>query len=184
MSAFVTADLHLGHSKSLGFLRPNGERLRPFDSVEEMDEYMVDNWNRVVDNKSTVYLLGDAVIPRKSLLTLERLKGRKILIRGNHEILNVKEYCKYFEDVRGAFYHPCDSTLPGGVIMTHIPVHPSCLSGPCLANIHGHIHSHLIQGADGLPDLKYFNACVEHHDFTPVPFDTVKEYFKNNRYNE
>ena len=184
MSAFVIADTHFGHAKSLTFFKPDGERLRPFDSVEEMDEYMVDNWNQVVKKCDTVYHLGDVVIPRKSLSTLERLNGRKILIRGNHDLGPLKDFSKHFEDVRGAFFHPGDSTMRGGVVMTHVPVHPSCLSGHYLGNIHGHTHSNLIQGSDGLPDPKYFNACVEHHDFTPVSFDMIKEYFKNNRYNE
>jgi hypothetical protein len=38
MSAFVTADSHFGHAKSLSFIQPDGSSLRPFDSVEEMDE--------------------------------------------------------------------------------------------------------------------------------------------------
>ena len=66
MTAFVIADTHWGHTKSLTFFTRDGERLRPFDSVEEMDELMVENWNKVVNNTDTVYHLGDVVIPRSS----------------------------------------------------------------------------------------------------------------------
>lgn len=178
MSAFITADTHFGHSKSLTFIQPDGSRLRPFDSVEEMDEHMVSNWNSVVNKGDTVYHLGDVVIPRPSLSTLGRLNGRKILIRGNHDLGPLKDFSKHFEDVRGAFFHPGDSTMRGGLIFTHIPVHPSCLSGHYLGNVHGHLHCHQIFD-NGDVDKRYFNACVERNDFTPVPFDKIKAHFKN-----
>lgn len=177
MSAFVTADTHLGHSKSLSFVRPDGEPLRPFSSVEEMDETIIENWNRVIGVKDTVYHLGDVVIPRASLKLLDRLRGRKILIRGNHDQGALKDYSKYFEDVRGAFFHPGDSTMRGGLIFTHIPVHPSCLTGHYLGNVHGHLHCHQVMD-NGQVDKRYFNACVERNDFAPVPFEKIKAYFK------
>ena len=177
MTAFVTADTHFGHSKSLGFIKPDGERLRPFNSVEEMDELMVENWNKVVNNKDTVYHLGDVVIPRSSLKLLGRLKGRKILIRGNHDQFKLKDYAEYFEDIRGAHFHQRGSTLSGGLIMTHIPVHPWNLQGHYRGNIHGHLHCHQIMDGDE-PDHKYFNACVERNNFAPVAFDTVFDYFQ------
>lgn len=181
MSAFVTADTHFGHVKSLTFIKPDGKNLRPFDSVEEMDEYMVNNWNRVVHKRDTIYHLGDVVIPRASLSILERLNGRKILIRGNHDHGRLKDFSKYFEDVRGAFFHGGDSTMRGGLIFTHIPVHPACLSGHYLGNVHGHLHSNFVLDSNGLPDPKYFNACVEPNNFTPVPFDEIKAYFRSIR---
>jgi calcineurin-like phosphoesterase family protein len=110
------------------------------------------------------------------LKILERLNGRKILIRGNHDQGALKDYSKHFEDVRGAFFHPGDSTMRGGLIFTHIPVHPSCLSGHYLGNVHGHLHCHQVT-LDGQVDRRYFNACVERNNFTPVPFDDVKAYF-------
>jgi calcineurin-like phosphoesterase family protein len=177
MNSFVTADTHFGHSKILSFVQPDGSPMRPFDSVEEMDETMVANWNSVVGPRDTVYHLGDVVIPRANLKILNRLNGRKILIRGNHDQGALKDFSRYFEDVRGAFFHPGDSTMRGGLIMTHIPVHPACLSGHYRGNVHGHLHCHLVMG-NGQVDCRYFNACVERHDFTPVPWDTVKDHFK------
>ena len=176
MSAFVIGDTHFGHTKSLSFVQPDGSPLRPFSSVEEMDETMVERWNAAVNKHDTVYHLGDVVIPRASLKILERLNGRKILIRGNHDQGALKDYSKHFEDVRGAFFHPGDSTMRGGLIFTHIPVHPSCLSGHYLGNVHGHLHCHQVT-LDGQVDRRYFNACVERNNFTPVPFDDVKAYF-------
>jgi calcineurin-like phosphoesterase family protein len=177
MVAFVTADTHFGHTKSITFLTPTGELLRPFNSVEEMDELMVDNWNKVVHKKDTVYHLGDVVIPRSSLKLLDRLNGRKILIKGNHDRYSLKDYSAYFEDIRGANYRQGGSTFLGGLIMTHIPVHPDNLCGHYRGNVHGHLHCHLVM-KDGEPDDRYFNACVERNNFTPVELDRVMDYFK------
>jgi calcineurin-like phosphoesterase family protein len=178
MSAFVTADTHFGHAKSLSFMQPDGSPLRPFSSCEEMDETMVERWNATVGKKDTIYHLGDVIIPRKSLPILERLNGRKILIKGNHDQhVKLSEWAKYFEDIRGAFFHPGDSTMRGGLIFTHVPVHPSCLSGHYLGNVHGHLHCHQIID-DGKVDRRYYNACVERHNFYPVALDTIKDYFR------
>jgi calcineurin-like phosphoesterase family protein len=179
MSAFVIADTHFGHSKSLSFLQPDGSLLRPFSSVEEMDQVLETNWNAVVGKKDTIYHLGDVVIPRASLKILNRLNGRKILIRGNHDQGALKDYTPYFEDIRGAFFHPGDSTMRGGLIFTHIPVHPSCLSGHYLGNVHGHTHCHLVRDDAGKPHPQYFNACVEQNNFAPVALEDIKTYFKD-----
>jgi calcineurin-like phosphoesterase family protein len=178
MSAFVIADTHFGHAKSLSFIQPDGSPLRPFSSVEEMDETMIERWNATVGKHDTIYHVGDVVIPRASLKILSRLNGRKILIRGNHDQGALKDYTPYFEDVRGAFFHPGDSTMRGGIIFTHIPVHPSCLTGHYLGNTHGHTHCHLVCTSDGQVDRRYFNCCVERNNFTPVPLELIKEYFK------
>lgn len=177
---FVTADTHFGHKKSLEFIRPDGESLRPFSSVEEMDETMVENWNRVVTRYDTIYHLGDVVIPRPSLKILDRLNGRKILIRGNHDQGPLKDFSSYFEDVRGAFFLRPGSNFMGGLIFTHIPVHPDCLSGHYRGNVHGHLHCHLAM-KDGQVDLRYFNACVERNNFAPVALDTILNYYTINK---
>lgn len=175
-SIFFTADTHFGHAKSLSFLKPDGELLRPFASCEEMDETMVENWNLVVGKHDTIYHLGDVVIPRPSLKILDRLNGRKILIRGNHDQGPLKDFSQYFEDVRGAFFYKPGSQFLGGLVLTHIPVHPDCLSGHYRGNVHGHLHCHQVM-VNGEVDRRYFNACVERNNFTPVALDTILDYF-------
>jgi len=180
MSAFVTADLHIDHARILSFDAPNGSPLRPVSSVEEMDETMVERWNEKVGPKDTIYHLGDVVIPRSSLKILDRLNGRKILIRGNHDQGSLSDFSRYFEDVRGAFFFKPGSNFLGGLILTHIPVHPSCLSGHYRGNVHGHLHCHLVL-SEGQIDRRYFNACVERNNFAPVPLEMVIDYFHNGR---
>jgi calcineurin-like phosphoesterase family protein len=179
MSAFVIGDTHWGHSKSLSFLTPDGSHLRPFSSCEEMDETMVERWNAVVHQKDTVYHLGDVAIPRSGLKNLAKCNGRKILIRGNHDTFKLKDYAEYFEDIRGAHFYQAGSKMLGGLIFTHIPVHPENLQGHYRGNVHGHLHCHQVI-KDGQIDTRYFNACVERNNFTPVALDEVIDYFKIN----
>jgi len=177
MSAFVTSDLHLGHTKILDFLAPDGSPLRPFSSLEEMHETLVNRWNAIVHQKDTVYCLGDIAFSNTSLRLMERFNGRKVLIAGNHDRLPAKLYLQYFDDIRGAYFHHGDSTMLGGLIFTHIPVHPSGLTGHYRGNVHGHLHSHLVYTDDGQVDKRYFNSCLERNSFTPVPLEKIKAYF-------
>lgn len=60
---------------------------RPFASVEDMNERMIEAWNAQVQPDDTVYHLGDfAFCSYKELRTLMyRLNGEKHLILGNHD---------------------------------------------------------------------------------------------------
>jgi calcineurin-like phosphoesterase family protein len=170
MSAFVTSDLHLGHTKILDFLAPDGSPLRPFSSLEEMHETLIERWNKLVNPKDRIYILGDVAIPRSGLRLLGRFNGSKVLVRGNHDIFSLKDYLPYFHDIRGAFFRE-------GLIYTHIPVHPCNLSGRYVGNVHGHLHSHLVYTDDGQVDKRYFNSCLERNSFTPVPLEKIQAYF-------
>jgi calcineurin-like phosphoesterase family protein len=179
MSAFVTADLHLDHAKILSFIAPDGSPLRPYSCIEEMQQDLEERWNKTVNQRDTVYVLGDVAFSKAGVRLMERFNGRKVLIAGNHDRNNAKLYLQYFDDVRGAYFHQGDSTMRGGLIFTHVPVHLSCLSGHYLGNVHGHLHCHLILD-NGQVDRKYYNACVEKNDFTPVPLDLIKDFFRGN----
>ena len=169
MAAFVTSDSHFGHAKMLTFLGPDGNRIRPFESLDEMHQVMIDNWNKTVHPKDTVYHLGDVAIPRSGLHVLEQLNGRKILIRGNHDIFKLRDYAKYFEDIRGCHFKD-------KLIFCHIPVHRDCFEGRYKGCVHGHLHVHQVMHEDN-PDPLYFNTCVERNNFTPVSLDAIRQYF-------
>ena len=44
---FFTSDLHLGHENCIRLCN------RPFSSIEEMDETLIENWNRKITGKDT-----------------------------------------------------------------------------------------------------------------------------------
>jgi len=160
MERFFIGDTHFGHEAVYHFTHEDGRRVRNFaDNSEEGDAVMVERWNSVVKPHDRVYHLGDVAFPRRKLAILEQLNGNKVLIKGNHNQFAVKDYMKYFKDIRGAFelYK---------MILTHIPVHPQQLLR-FDANIHGHIHDQV------LPDQRYVNVSVEQINATPISLDEV-----------
>jgi hypothetical protein len=175
-AVWLISDTHFGHEKTCTvFKREDGSSLRPFSCAEEMDEYMVKAWNERVKPSDKVYHLGDVVINRKSLKTLARLNGDKVLIRGNHDIFRDDEYRQYFRELRA--YH-----VMNGLILSHIPVHEASL-GRMACNIHGHLHANRVMKARGVDartgeilysdeiDPRYWCACVEQTDFAPILFE-------------
>lgn len=96
---FYISDTHLGHS---GIIRYDN---RPFMSVEEMDETIIQRWNDVISGEDTVYILGDFswYKEEKTLEILNRLIGRKVLIKGNHDRVSPRasrqfvKVCDYLE---------------------------------------------------------------------------------------
>ena len=91
MMRYYIADLHFGHA-SLNNRMDN----RKFESVEAMDEYMIAQWNSRVRRNDEVVILGDFAIYKHGEQInqlLERLKGRKTLIIGNHdEFVDKKDF--------------------------------------------------------------------------------------------
>jgi calcineurin-like phosphoesterase family protein len=173
-NVFIVSDTHFGHANICKFKAKDGSKIRPWDDINEHDEALVQNWNSVVKPNDKVYHLGDVAVSKKSLDILARLNGDKILIRGNHDIFDLKDYAKYFRDVRS--YH-----ILNGCIFSHAPIHTSCLE-KYGCNVHGHTHiNHVKKIADigGLEDdPSYLNVCVEHTNYTPLHLDEVFDRIK------
>jgi calcineurin-like phosphoesterase family protein len=174
-SVFLVSDTHFGHAGVTKFLRADGSKLRPWDSVEEMDEAMVKAWNETVKPTDKVYHLGDVVINRKALSIMHRLNGDKVLIRGNHDIFRDDEYRQHFRELRA--YH-----VMNGMILSHIPIHTESL-GRFGVNIHGHLHSNRVMITDQYDvtkvDPRYHCVCVEQTDFRPILFEQVIQKIKD-----
>ena len=174
-NTFLISDTHFGHANILTFKRDDGTPLRPFTSVEEMNETMVDNWNKVVRPSDKIYHMGDMGYVNATQFDsfMSRLNGTKVLIRGNHDDhLKLNQLAKHFKDVRAM--HILDKML-----LTHIPIHPSSL-GRWRINIHGHLHANIVRHADtNAEDLRYLNVCVEHTNYTPIDFESVRSLVKS-----
>lgn len=178
-SVFLVSDTHFGHTGVCHFTRNDGvTKLRPWDDASKMDEDMISAWNERVKPTDKVYHLGDVVINRKSLKTLARLNGDKVLIRGNHDIFRDDEYREYFRELRA--YH-----VMNGMILSHIPLHEASL-GRFGVNIHGHTHANRVMKARKVDartgetaysneiDTRYHCVCVEQTpDFAPILFEDV-----------
>jgi len=53
---YFTADQHFGHANIIKLCS------RPFSDVHEMDEALIENWNRRVTNGDTIYIIGDLLL--------------------------------------------------------------------------------------------------------------------------
>jgi calcineurin-like phosphoesterase family protein len=178
VNRFVISDHHLGHTNSWEkFTLSDGSPLRPFTSTEEMNETMIERHNAKVKEQDTVYFLGDVVINKKYLELVKRMNGRKILVRGNHDIFKDEDYREVgFEQIHGV------RVFVDKFILSHIPLHPDCVSERFRVNVHGHLHANEVMSWQVIdedivykPDPRYLCVCVEQTDFTPLHFDEVEE---------
>lgn len=167
---WVYSDPHFYHHNICQFTNYDGTKVRPWDDAEKMTNDMIDMYNAVVDGGDRVYILGDVAFSvAKIKEAVGRLKGRKVLVPGNHDPVRIKKYVDLFDDVRGY-------VVKKGFIMSHIPIHPHCLSRWKI-NIHGHLHNNTVNLGNGDdytdPDPRYYNACVERTDFKPKLLDDI-----------
>lgn len=157
------SDTHFQHKNIIRF---NGE---DFNSVEERDEMLVDNWNSVVKEGDYVYHLGDVMFGSKETFkTLwPRLKGSKRLVVGNHDDIKYMASGGFFKKI--TMWRQWDDK---DLLFTHVPVHPSALNermaNPDRAiNVHGHTHRH------GSPDGPYRSVCVEMIGYKPIHLEDL-----------
>lgn len=158
------SDLHLGHEKILAF----NPFLRPFKTIEEHDEAILENINKTVKDNDTLWIIGDVSVGgQRKMELIRRLKscnGIKKLVLGNHDPNGIELAEQgVFSSIHGAWN---DGTR--GWILTHIPVHPDNLGTRFAANIHGHMHDSTIK------DPRYLNVSCEQVGCTPINRDEVK----------
>lgn len=177
---YLTSDLHFFHDRAFIY-EPRG-----FKSVREMNDAIIENYNKVVSPEDDVYILGDLLLGGpdsldKGLKLIGELNGKLHLVRGNHDT-----------DIRWAGY----STLQNVVeqqnaiylkhegyhfFMTHFPTITSNndYDKPLKArtlNLCGHTHTQN-QWLD--KDKGYIYHCeLDAHNNMPVSMDYIIEEFK------
>tara|TARA_R110000796_G_scaffold126793_5_gene241787 strand:+ start:1946 stop:2416 length:471 start_codon:yes stop_codon:yes gene_type:complete len=150
---------------------------RGFATAEEHDEHIIENWNKVVNKKDTVWILGDITMEKAKYEILDRLKGLKNVVLGNHDM--PQHVPKMLEHVNKV----CSTFTKKGIIFTHIPIHPREFAFRYKTNIHGHLHSHIVtktvasefelRGTEEVPDDRYINVSCEQVNFTPILLNTL-----------
>lgn len=136
MERFFISDLHLGHTNVLRF---DG---RPFSSVEEMDHFIINEWNSVVSNGDHVYVVGDIIwtSPDSALEYLSQLKGQIHLILGNHDqhLANSSRVAKKFVEIT---QYKEFREYKKKFVLSHVPIpwHPSHRSSSSV-HFYGHVH--------------------------------------------
>lgn len=133
MTTWYTSDTHFSHKNILQ------HENRPFDSIEEMDESLIKQWNNTVSSNDTIYHLGDFVFGgiTKWENIITRLKGKIHLTVGNHDNANAaKKMAHHFEEVENMIVRKIDKQH---LFLFHYPIEIGLT--PNAYSIHGHIHS-------------------------------------------
>ena len=159
------ADLHLGHQKIIDF------ELRPFKTLEEMDEAIVENWNSVVGDNDDIFVLGDFSFYDKEKTTeiCKKLKGRKILIMGCHDEESVSYYMECgFEEV---YNYPI--IYREFFMLSHKPLYIN--TNMPYANIFGHVHSNVMYKTYSSQSAC---VCVERTSYYPLDFGFIVKLMK------
>lgn len=155
---YVMSDLHLGHSRILEF----GQR--PFSSVQEHDEFILDQIWRLQEH-DVLWVLGDVAMNKRQLDRLIGVPCTLGLIGGNHDTFTLGTYTRVFTHVKGAGVCQMET---GKAILTHIPIHPDEFYR-WKWNVHGHLHGRR------LADKRYVNVCCEHLGCKPIQLKGLLE---------
>lgn len=170
---FFTSDTHFYHANIIRFCE------RPFRNVEEMNETLIANWNRVVGPEDDVFHLGDFCFGGAAEWTkiLDRLNGRIHLIVGNHDLKNLRQgFCARIEEVVMQRYIEIGKRK---IYLNHYPF--LCYSGSYKDNVwqlFGHVHTRRHNTGVDAGRLQYlyptqYDVGVDNNNFTPVPFEAV-----------
>jgi calcineurin-like phosphoesterase family protein len=164
---YYISDLHLFHNRILEKFN------RPFSSVEEMHEMIINNWKNKVKADDTVYILGDVGMyhPKEIGNILNNLPGHKILITGNHDFKNIHSgsYKKVFDKIT-SYLEIEDNGR--NVILFHYPIEDWNGKYREYYHLHGHIHNN----EESLSQKeRRFNVSAEVVDYTPVSLDELEQ---------
>lgn len=156
---YYIADTHFYHESILNRMDNRG-----FETVEMMNEYMIEKWNAKVRKNDEVVILGDFCWGKAEQANelLERLNGQLYMIRGNHDyflgdkkantdrFVWVRPYTEIYDNRRK-------------VVLCHYPI--LCYNGqyrldkkgnPRTYMLHGHVHDTYDQRL-----LEQFRAITE-----------------------
>lgn len=169
---WVISDTHWGHENIIKFCN------RPFSNLTEMNEAMVENWNRVVKPQDKVYHLGDVYFGKRGQGYLKRLNGHKRLVIGNHDEGTDPEILDNFDKISAWRMFP-----EFGLLLTHVPVYAGAFGedhaegrrSKYSINVHGHLHLNTVKDQWGKNDDKRYRCVsVEHINYTPINIEELR----------
>lgn len=171
MTKYFTSDWHL-NEKRIGEFNPF---FRPFESIEEQNQTIINNINRFVKNDDELYVLGDVAIDEDGVSLMDKIEcENRVLIIGNYDTDKLDKLAEYFKEIKE------EMDLKVGDLecyLNHYPVNHV----PDKFNIVGHIH--------GLWKVKpnMVNVGVDAWHFRPVSekeilftYNAIKKYYDDN----
>ena len=192
---YYISDLHLFHDKCIEFDN------RPFTNIEEMHKTIISNWNSRITNGDIVYILGDISLRgnKDELISLVSiLKGRKVLVKGNHDDLSDYRYSQLLYEI--CDYKEVTDCCNGknyNLILSHYPIFSWKKMGRGYILLYGHTHNspediyyqkclqemnnndcrHIMKSA---PTAINVGCMKEYMDYTPRTFKEIYEKVINN----
>ena len=176
---FFTSDTHWGHFNISKYCH------RPFNSRSEMDNALIDNWNKVVPPDGIVVHCGDFMLPHKEDIKeyekiLKKLNGNILLCRGNHDRipLSIEPQGKLIAVVDIAMVY-ADKVK---IMASHYPM----LAYPADYQVFGHIHTlsdGTCHGIDGDVNNRMrktqYDVGVDQNGYKPVSYWQLCDIFRN-----
>lgn len=177
MTIFVTADHHFGHANIIRFCN------RPFRHVTEMDQAMIDAWNRTVGPEDDVYHLGDFTLGNTLSPWLHALTfGRLFIVPGGHDH---RWLAKLSSDRLGdrteilpplvTLEFPSGKKHPHVVVLCHYPLLTWDRSHYGSLHLHGHSHCGIPSGPAANGHGMRIDVGVDCWDFAPLPLGPILE---------
>lgn len=163
MNYWFTADTHFGHANIIKYCN------RPFKDSVEMNETIIENWNKVVGKQDLVFHLGDFCFAKEDGvfdLYLKRLNGLIVFIKGNHDRTAWRNRHKFY--AAHDSYHEVEI---GGqdITLCHYAMRVWNKSHHGAWHLYGHSHGSLPDD----PNALSFDCGVDCHNYTPINFDEV-----------
>lgn len=148
---FYISDLHLFHENAIKFDD------RPFSDIQDMHDTIRERWNSKVTNGDTVYILGDLSMrgTQEDLIAfVATLKGRKILVKGNHDDVSDYRYKQLFDEI--CDYKEITDLFNGRnyeLVLCHYPILSWKKMGRGTILLYGHTHNSA--------EDAYFKKCLD-----------------------
>lgn len=161
---WFTADTHFGHANIIKYSN------RPFSSVQEMDEMLVERWNARVKPNDTVWHLGDFAFHKsydELNVLFKRLNGSKYLIVGNHDYDDTKRL--FWESIRSMEEIRFGKQT---VVLCHYGMRVWNKSHHGSIHLYGHSHGTLPGNNQSL------DVGVDCWDYQPINYDEILERLK------
>lgn len=198
---YYIADCHFYHKSLL-----NSMDCRGFSDVEEMNDYMIAQWNKKVNERDEVVILGDFSMGNaiETNKIMEKLKGSLFLIVGNHDNRFLRSKKCNRERFRWIYPYAEIHDNHRKVVLSHYPI--PCYNGqyrenkqgdPLTYMLYGHVHdSHdekllrefcssyrntRVQNCDGEEHFltsNMINCFCMYSDYTPLSLDEWIEVTK------
>ncbi len=176
---WFTSDNHFGHANAIKFCA------RPFASVEEMNEQMIERHNSVVRPGDLCYFLGDVfwrslTLDQAKTITM-RLNGQKYYVNGNHEELfknkgGLNDLFIWKKDI--AKIHPANYPH---IVLCHYAMRVWEGSHRGDWHLFGHSHNGLPASAQGLTKEESslsMDVGVDTHNWYPWSLEEVADQMK------